>query len=331
MCGCTVYAHPPGYYHRYYYRTRVVYTPSGPVYVRERVYDDEPVAEGPTYAPPPSASVTPSAVPVEFSAAEALHPLVAPIALYPDPLVAEILPASTYPQQIQDAQAWLSSRPQPSQEEIDVQPWAPSVKALMHYPTVLAQLARDIPWTTSLGSAYLNQSADVMAAIQQMRAQALAEGNLRDTPQQVIVQDGPTIAIEPATPDLIYVPRYDPVLVYESPYPIAYSVMAYPVGPWLTFGCYWDGGAIIVGDWHGGYYYRGGRWGRDYAWRTERGHYWARDSRWGPPPRVERDRYIMARDLRGREGELHRSMREHAEQRRELERRGSAGRGGERR
>ncbi|HXE51515.1 MAG TPA: DUF3300 domain-containing protein, partial [Tepidisphaeraceae bacterium] len=190
VAGCTVHMDsPPRYYaHRYYYRTRVVYTASGPVYVRERVYYDEPVyGPAPAYTAPPPASAAP--VPVESAAAAQLHPLVAPIALYPDPLVAIVLPASTYSQQVQDANAFLAARPLPPQPEIDAQPWDPAVKALVHYPTVLAQLARDPSWTQSLGAAYLNQPGDVMAAIQQLRAQALAEGNLRDTPQTVVVQD----------------------------------------------------------------------------------------------------------------------------------------------
>ena len=80
----------------------------------------------------------------------------------------------------------------------------------------------------------------------------------------------------------------------------------------------------LGGDWHGGYFYRGGRWGRDYAWRPGREHYWARESRWGPPARAERG-YTFSREMRGREEELHRSMREHADQRREVQRRGYGG------
>lgn len=328
MSGCVVRVGPPP--PRYYYRTRLVYTPSGPVYVRERVYVD-PYAPAPTYYPPTAEQPAPAPAPAvaESSAAAELHPLVAPIALYPDPLIAVLLPASTYPQQVQDANAWLASNPNPPQYAIDAQPWEPSVKALVHYPSVLAQLARDAQWTESLGSAYINQPGDVMAAIQQMRAQAVAQGNLVDTPQQVVVNDGGVIAIEPANPELIYIPTYDPVLVYAGYHPLFFAELGYPIGPWFVNGIYWGGGVIFVGDWHGGYYFRDGRWGRDYGWRADHDHYWARDSRWGPPPRVDRGHYAFAHEVRGRDSELHRSMTQHSAQRHAVQQGGrnySAGR-----
>jgi hypothetical protein len=337
ITGCVVREGPPP--PRYYYRTRLVYTASGPMYVRERVYYGPYYEPDPTYAPPgavvtgpPPGSLvtTPGAMPrpgsdvspIESAAATQLRPLVAPIALYPDPLIAVVLPASTYPQQVQDANAFLAANPQPPQGLIDAQPWAPSVKALVHYPTVLAQLSRDMSWTQSLGAAYINQPTDVMNAIQQMRAQAMAQGNLVTTPQQVVVQDGGTIAIEPANPEVIYVPQYDSVVVYEAYHPIYYSEVAYATGPWLTYGVYWGGGVIFVGDWHGGYYYRDGHWGRDYAWRVDSGHYWARDARFGPAPFVDRGHYAAAAGVRGREMELHRSMAQSAPQRHEVEQHG---------
>jgi hypothetical protein len=319
--GCVVRVGPPA--PRYYYRTRLVYTPSGPVYVRERVYVRS-YEEDPGYYPPPAAEGPAPAPVAESPAAAELHPLVAPIALYPDPLIAVLLPASTYPQQLQDANAWLASYPQPPQGAIDAQPWEPSVKALVHYPTVLAQLTRDMPWTQSLGSAYLNQPGDVMAAIQQMRAEAVAQGNLVDSSQQVVVQDGGVIAIEPANPDVIYVPTYDPVLVYAGYHPLFFGDVAYATGPWFVNGVYWGGGVIFVGDWHGGYDYRDGRWGRDYGWHADHYHYWARDSRFGPAPHVDRAHYAFSHDVRGREAEIHRSMAEHSVQRREVEQRSRA-------
>jgi hypothetical protein len=294
------------------------------------VYVDPYAAPAPAYYPPPAETTpTPAPAVVESPAAAELHPLVAPIALYPDPLIAVLLPASTYPQQIQDANAWLASNPNPPQYSVDAQPWDPSVKALVHYPAVLAQLARDTQWTESLGSAYVNQPSDVMAAIQQMRAEAVAEGNLVDSPQQVVVQDGGVIAIEPANPDLIYVPTYDPVLVYSGYHPLFFAEVGYPIGPWFVNGIYWGGGVIFVGDWHGGYYYRDGRWGRDYGWRADHNHYWARDARFGPPPRVDRGHYAFAHDVRGREAELHRTMVQHSADRRAVQQGGrnySAGR-----
>lgn len=317
--GCVVregYAPP-----RYYYRTRVVYTAYGPQYVRERVYYAPGEGE-PGYYPPPGVETAPP--PVESPAAAQLHPLVAPIALYPDPLIAVVLPAATFPQQLQDANAWLGLNPRPPEVAIDAQPWAPSVKAIVHYPTVLAQLTRDMQWTESLGSAFTNQPGDVMAAIQQLRAQAVAEGNLINTSQQVVVQGGDAIAIEPANPNVIYVPEYDPVTVYVGYHPLFFGGVVYATGPWLVNGCYWDGGVIFVGDWHGGYYYRNGRWDRDYAWRADRSRYWARDSRFGPPPRIDRSRYVAARDVRGREAQLHQGMVDHATQRHNVQNMGRA-------
>ena len=317
--GCTVAVGPPP--PRYYYRTRVVYTAQGPVYVRERVYYDPAYQPEPVYNPPPP-TYAPPAAPVESPAAQQLQPLVAPIALYADPLIAVILPATTYPQQVQEANNWLASYPQPPEGAIDAQPWAPSIKALVHYPTVLHQLASDPNWTQSLGAAYTNQPADVMGAIQQMRAQAMAQGNLVNTQQQVIVQDGGIISIQPADPGQIYVPTYDPVVVYTSYRPLYWGPTWYATGPWLVDGVYWAGGVIFVGDWHGGYWFRDGRWGRDYGWHIDRDRYWAHDARWGAAPHV--DRFAYAHGVAGRDAEIHRSMTEHAQARHEIQ----AGRGG---
>jgi hypothetical protein len=285
------------------------------MYVRERVYYSA-YDPGPGYPPPPVVTTPPPAgAVVESPAVTQLHPLVAPIALYPDPLIAVLLPATTFPQQLQDAGAWLASNPQPAAAAIDAQPWDPSVKAVVHYPTVLTQLTGDMNWTRSLGSAFASQPANVMAAIQNMRAQAAAQGNLVNTPQQVVVQDGGVIAIEPANPDLIYVPTYDPVVVYVGYHPLFFGDVAFASGPWFVDGCDWGGGVIFVGDWHGGYYFRGGHWGRDYAWRGDRFQHWQRDGRFGPAPRIDAAHYDMARGVRGREADIHRTMIEHSAQR----------------
>jgi len=304
----------------YYYQTRLVYTPQGPMYVRERVYYAT-YDPGPGYPPPPvvAAPAPPGAV-AESPAVAQLHPLVAPIALYPDPLIAVLLPATTFPQQLQDASAWLASNPQPPTAAIDAQSWDPSVKAIVHYPTVLTQLTGDMNWTRSLGSAFASQPADVMAAIQNMRAQAAAQGNLVNTPQEVVVRDGGVIAIEPANPDLIYVPTYDPVVVYVGYHPLFFGDVAFATGPWFVDGCYWGGGVIFVGDWHGGYYFRDGHWGRDYAWRADRVARWQRDGRFGPAPHIDAAHYDMARGVRGREADIHRTMTEHAAQRYDMQR-----------
>jgi hypothetical protein len=334
--GCVIRAEPAP---AYYYRTRLVYTANGPVYVRERVYYrpygappvyDAPPPEGGPYPPAAGAYPPPGAQAPESPAVAQLHPLVAPIALYPDPLIAVLLPATTFPQQLQDANAFLAAYPPPPQSAIDYQPWEPSVKAIAHYPTVLKQLVSDMQWTQSLGSAFTAQPSDVMTAIQDMRAQAAAQGNLVSTPQQTVVQDGGIIAIEPANPDTIYLPTYDPVTVYVGYHPLYFGTVGFGVGPWFVNGVYWGGGAIFVGDWHGGYYFREGHWGRDYAWRADAYHHWERDSRFGPAPHIDRAHYEYAHDVRGREADIHRGMTEHAQQRHEVQhysaRPGNAGR-----
>jgi hypothetical protein len=295
------------------------------VYVREQyvrpneVVVTTPPPAGYSPAPTPPAYTAPAApVAAETPAQTALHPLVAPIALYPDPLLAVLLPATTFPQQVQDAGAWLAANPNPPAEAIEAQPWEPSVKAVVHYPTVLTQLTGDMQWTQSLGSAYASQPADVMAAIQQMRAQASAQGNLVSNQQQTVVQDAGVIAIEPATTDVIYVPTYDPILVYDGYHPLYYGP-SYRIGPWFAYGFDWYGRGIFVGDWHGGYYYRGGHWGRDYAFRANVYHHWERPARYGPAPHVEH--FAMSRGVVGREADLHRTMTVHATERHNVQER----------
>ena len=103
-----------------------------------------------------------------------LEQLVAPVALYPDPLLAEVLPAATYPSEIESAAAWMAANPSPTEQLIDAQPYDPPVQALLHYPTVLQMLSDQIDWTQQLGVAFLNQPTDVMNAVQQLRQRALS-------------------------------------------------------------------------------------------------------------------------------------------------------------
>ncbi len=150
-----------------------------------------------------------------------LNQLVAPIALYPDSLVAQILAASTYPSQVADADHFLQSNQgvSPSQlgPMVDQQNWDPSVKALIAFPSVLANLDKNLDWTTQLGNAYYNQPQDVMSAVQVMRQRAYDAGNLK-TDQQIAVQYQPNnIVIAPANPTVVYVPYYNPWVVYGAP------------------------------------------------------------------------------------------------------------------
>ncbi len=166
---------------------------------------------------------------------EQLHKLVAPIALYPDSLVAQILAASEYPTQIVEANRMVQANPglkgQDLAQEADGQDWDPSVKSLVEFPTVLANLDRDLSWTSELGQAYQNQQDDVMQAVQYMRHKAYDAGNLRSTPQERVYEQGPNVDIQPADPDVVYVPTYNPAYVY------GYSVGLWPgFYPWWGFG-----------------------------------------------------------------------------------------------
>lgn len=153
-----------------------------------------------------------------------LDSLVSRIALYPDPLLAQILAAATYPNDIPDAARWADQHHyltgQPLADAImgDMLPWDPSVQALLPFPSVLDMMARDMNWTNQIGNSFLVQQQDVMDAVQRMRRQAQSFGYLRSN-GQVVVSTGPYIAITPVNPGFIYVPYYDPALVFIAPRP----------------------------------------------------------------------------------------------------------------
>jgi hypothetical protein len=152
-----------------------------------------------------------------------LDQLVAPIALYPDSLVAQVLTASTFSNQVNDADNWLHQNgnmpPDQLAAAVDTMPWDPSVKALAEFPTVLDNMARNNGWTAALGNAYYNQPGDVMNAVQAMRYQAQQAGTLRSTPQERVFYNGGLVVIEPVNPGLVYVPYYNPWVVYGAPIP----------------------------------------------------------------------------------------------------------------
>ena len=173
---------------------------------------------------------------------EQLQQLVAPIALYPDALVAQILAASTYPTAVVQADRWLQQHSYLQGEQlaaaVDQQSWDPSVKALTTFPSVLANLDKNLSWTEALGDAYFNQQQDVLDAVQVMRVRAEDAGNLQSTAQEKVVNEGPTIVIEPAYPDVCYVPIYDPWIVYGAPlavYP-GYFYDPWYGPPFISFG-----------------------------------------------------------------------------------------------
>ena len=223
-----------------------------------------------------------------MSASE-LQGLVAPIALYPDALVAQILAASTFPDQIAVADYWLHQNQLTGtalMQTIDKQAWDASVKALAEFPSVLDNLAKNLTWTSSLGEAYHNYPSEVMAAIQTLRAKAKAAGHLTSDSQITVEQQTPqTIVIEPANPQVVYVPIYNPATIYGTPYVTpgytagevaAAGVIGFGAGValgaladggccgwgWNSWNCNWSGGAIVYNHndfygnaaWHGGYY-----------------------------------------------------------------------------
>jgi hypothetical protein len=198
-----------------------------------------------------------------------LQQLVAPIALYPDSLVAQILAASTFPEQVVEADRWVQAhadlKGDALGQAIDPQPWDPSVKALAAFPSILGNMDKNLSWTSSLGDAFYNQQQDVMDAVQVMRQRAQAAGNLRTTPEQTVEDQGSTIVIQPASTELVYIPAYDPWLVYGDPLVAWPGWYPYPgiwyAGPYLAFGVGFD--IAFVGAFGWGW----GQWGFDWRHR----------------------------------------------------------------
>ncbi len=194
-----------------------------------------------------------------------LQQLVAPIALYPDALVAQILAASTYPAEIVEADRWMQAhsglKGEELAKEVDKQPWDPSVKALAQFPSVLENMDKNLSWTSSLGDAYANQQQDVTDAVQAMRQQAHQAGHLNSNEQEKVTTQGSTIVIEPANPEVVYVPAYDPWLVYGEP------IVAYP-GWYPVPGIFLAGAGIGFGIGFGVGFFGGFGWG----W-----HHWGYD------------------------------------------------------
>lgn len=261
-----------------------------------------------------SAPASDSSTPTDSAprSASELQALVAPIALYPDALVAQILAASTFPDQVAIANYWMGQNKSLTgsslMQAVDQQSWDPSVKALTQFPSVLNSLATNLSWTSSLGEAYHNQANDVMTAIQTLRAQAKAKGNLQSSSQITVVQQSPqTIVIQSANPQVVYVPQYNPAVIYGYPYVVpGYVAPVYSTGDMvaaglLSFGagiavgammsggccgwgysswnCGWHGTAVVYhgggyygnAAWHGGYY--NGGYHNSYGYNNSYNHY----------------------------------------------------------
>ncbi|MEO0017653.1 MAG: hypothetical protein RLZZ522_936 [Verrucomicrobiota bacterium] len=200
-----------------------------------------------------------------------LDSLVAPIALYPDDLLSQTLVASTYPLEIIQLQQWMARNKsltgQALADAVQKQPWDPSIQGMVAVPDVVERLAGNIQWTTELGNAFLAQPDDILAAVQRMRVKAQGTGALVTTPQQTVgtevVESGQqVIVVKQASPEVIYVPSYDPVVVYGAPvYPYPHYVYpGYVPGAGLAFGA----GLILGAAWGGGWGYHCG-WGGGYG------------------------------------------------------------------
>ena len=200
-----------------------------------------------------------------------LDSLVAPIALYPDPLLAQTLAASTYPLELMQLQQWLAKNPGLKDKALAdaaaKQPWDPSVQAMAALPDVVKWLAGDIQWTTDLGNAFLAQQSDVMDAVQRMREKAQQTGNLKSSPQQKVetqvVESKEVIVIQQSDPEVVYVPSYNPTVVYGPPiypYPPIYYPPAgyYAAGAAISFGV----GVAMGAAWGGGWGWNAG-WGHN--------------------------------------------------------------------
>jgi hypothetical protein len=238
-----------------------------------------------------------------LTAAE-LQALVAPIALYPDALVAQILSAATFPDQVAYAENWIQTNPELTGSTlmmaVNDQSWDPSVKALSQFPSVLANMSKNLSWTSSLGEAYSTQAADVMTAVQALRAKAYAAGNLVSGSQLSVVQQSPNvIVIQPVNPQVVYVPVYNPAVVYGYPYVVpayvapppppsaaAAAIVGFGVGiavgammsssccawGYSSWNCGWHGTTAVV--YHGGAYYGNSAW--------HGGYYGSSASAYGP-------------------------------------------------
>ena len=212
---------------------------------------DQPQDQGPAY---------------ENFSPEQLDNLLSPIALYPDPLLAQLFIAATFPDQVEEAARYVRAN---GLNGVDDQDWDVSVRAVAHYPTVVEMMADKIDWTTSVGQAYVNQSTDVASSVQHLRHMARDAGNLASSPQQEVIEHDEYIAISPYQPEYIYVPVYDPAICYyRRPYwgPAIVFGVGYPIGAWLNLDFRWGYG----GGW-GGVYYTG--WRRE-GWGGRGGDCW---------------------------------------------------------
>lgn len=191
--------------------------------------------------------------------AEQMDNLLAPIALYPDPLLAQIFPASTFVDQVEQAARFLRGNNN-QVSGVDNQSWDVSVRSIAHYPQVVYMMSDKLDWTTALGQAYVNQSTDVLTSVQRLRARAKSAGYLVTTPQQTVIVEQQVIKVVPAQPQVIYVPTYNPQVVYVNSGPSTGAVVAaaaisfgvgLAIGAWLNNDCNWHTYTVFYHGWHG--------------------------------------------------------------------------------
>ncbi|AWI09946.1 DUF3300 domain-containing protein [Ereboglobus luteus] len=229
--------------------------------------------------------------------------LVGPIALYPDALIGVILPASTYATEIVLAARYFENGG--TLDQVEKQFWDESVRTLAHYPEVLNWMDENLEWTRQLGVTFVAQSEDVMSAIQRLRARAHALGNLKSTSQLTVIKEPNYIRIIPTVAETIYIPRYDPDVIYVSRYYWGFGP-AWSCGPWLRYDCNWALGGVWVGAWSPTHFHRPPwihhagrphppRYVHQHTWRPKPGHGIAHNR---PPPHrpghVERPRRVIS-------------------------------------
>lgn len=247
-----------------------------------------------------------------------IEQLVAPIALYPDALLAQILVASTYPLDIVQSSRWVADHSDLEGEELQTavsnEAWDPSVQALAFFPSVLGYMNDNLDWTQDLGEAFLGQDEEVMDAIQRLRLDAHEAGNLEPSEQQQVIVEGDTVVVQPADPEVVYVPSYDPSQVYNQPppqqtyYPSTYTqpvtttddnsdLVSFGVGALagglLTAAIMWDND-----DYRGVYYGGPGRWGGPSYWSSP-GY---RNGGWRSATNIRRDVNIQTGDINVNKG-----------------------------
>jgi hypothetical protein len=270
--------------------------------------------------------------------AEQLEEMLAPIALYPDALLAQVLAAATYPDQVSVADQWLRGQGYASADQIagaaQAQNWDPSVKALTAFPQVLAQMNHNLSWTTDVGNAYYNQQQDVMQTVQVLRQRAQSAGTLQNSPQEAVSYDQGNIELAPPNPQMVYVPAYNPWNAYGepiSPYPgfsllgalqsfagsgvlqfgmgIAMNAFMHTGFGWLSWALDWLGGSILFN--HSNYSSRStsvARWGSSRggygsrAWASNGRSGYGRSGYAGSGPGYERGQTGQSRDAYGRQG-----------------------------